>query len=265
MMIPLKFALYFGASRMTYLRYVTFLTLRHFHPNASIELHVPKKYAQSGDWGGETQDYLHEHEKRDYFPELVKLNVTVVQSTMNNEYSPVYQSDFFRWWWLSQSGGIYLDTDQVILKPFDTLPLQDNDFIYSAYPAKMVKIYYPVGVLCAAPDCEIVPYIRDIVKQYYNANVYNSCGPDMMRSVLFSRQWRDTMFNAPPHYFYPVPESYLTKTIYSGQYKPIKEAYAMHWFGGHQLSQRFNMAFTEGFAKNSNDSISVFLRENKLV
>jgi hypothetical protein len=75
--------------------------------------------------------------KKDYFDQLSKLNVNIIETERFDGYAPNFQSDFFRWWWLGEFGGFYLDTDQLILKPFSGLDL-DSHFIYSSYGTRFL-------------------------------------------------------------------------------------------------------------------------------
>ncbi len=268
-MIPLQFGLFWSGSKITYLRYLTFLTLRIHHPNAQIDLYISKKGVSEQDknvkWENESQDFKADlSNKKDYLDQLPKLNVNIIETERFDGYAPNFQSDFFRWWWLGEFGGFYLDTDQLILKPFSGLDL-DSHFIYSSYVAKSCGFYCPVGVLGADRHCSVIREVRSMLSSSYKESVYNSIGPDMFKKYLlsltptaFSRLGR--VINTPSFYFYPVPESYLVSTIYDGTFKLTGEEYALHWFGGHKLSQRFNEAYSEEFAKNSNDTISTTLR-----
>jgi hypothetical protein len=264
-MINLNFGLFWSGAPLSYLRYLTFKSLRHFHPKSRIQLFVALKNKKSGhNWvGGEKQDFLGEPTK-DYIGNLMELGVEIVRIDMFDKFTPNYQSDFFRWWWLNQNGGFYLDTDQIILKPFNKLD-REKDFIYSEYVAPSCGIYTPVGVVGAKKGSQVVKWIKDVLPKYYQPNDYNSLGPFMLRSVIHSKKWEDKLYNTPSDYFYPICDSSMVGQIYDGSFVPPKEAFALHWFGGHPLSQKFNSKYTEEFAKNSDDSISTFLRDKKII
>ena len=100
--------------------------------------------------------------------------------------------------------------------------------------------------------------------KYYDPNNYNCLGPlmflDMEKKIDMSEG-----FNAPSEYFYPAAICDQMCKIYDGSLKFSKDSYASHWFGGFGRSQKFNRGYTEEFAKKSPDSISVFLREKKII
>ena len=99
----------------------------------------------------------------------------------------------------------------------------------------------------------------------YSPNNYNSSGPfafvRMARKYDLDKDYNS--INVPSYYFYPINTSSLVENIYYGKYVPNNESYAMHWYGGHPMSQQFNKLYTEDKAKISNDSISKIMREIK--
>lgn len=263
-MIDLNFGLWWSGSNFSYLRYLTLKSLRYFHPHSRIQLFVSSKFSKDHNFAhGEQQDFGKNNIKQDYLKEAEKLDVEVVRVDMFGQFSPNFQSDFFRWWWLKNNGGFYLDTDQIILKSFKDLPL-DNKIIYCKYNVISCGVYTPVGVIGATKDSKIVDHIMKYIPNYYNPQVYNSLGPYMFRHVLESKKW-DEGVNVPSKYFYPIPESGFVPHIYSGEFKIPEDACGLHWFGGHPASQAFNERYTEEFAQKSNDTISRFLREKKLI
>tara|TARA_R110000824_G_scaffold218435_3_gene405086 strand:+ start:14945 stop:15730 length:786 start_codon:yes stop_codon:yes gene_type:complete len=258
-MIDLNFGLFWSGAPLSYLRYLTFKTLRYHHPDAKIELYVSMACDMSAKWGIEKQDFQVEDNKKCYLSELHNLDIDIIEIDQFKSYPPNFQSDFFRWWWLKEKGGFYLDTDQIILKPFDSIPL-DASLICSIYKAKSCGIYAPVGVIGANKDSEIVDWINKLIPQFYKKDDYNSIGPTMFRTVMGMREWNDKVINASSEYFYPIPDSYLVPTIYDGSFRLSEKSVALHWYGGHPASQEFNNKYTEEFSHSSDDVISTYLR-----
>ena len=265
-MIPLNFGLWWSGSKLSYLRYLTFKSLRYFHPKSNIQLFVGTEFRKDGHtWRDEKQEFEEpDGIKKDYIGKLKDLNIEVHRVDWFSQYAPNFQSDFFRYWFLKSYGGFYLDTDQIILRSFAELPL-DNDLIYSGYKAQSCGYYTPVGVIGAIKNSEIVDFIMRYLSKFVDINNYNSAGPFMFREVLGHQEWKDKMFNAPSNYFYPISESYMVENIYSGDLKVSNDSFALHWYGGHKLSQEFNKKYTEEFAQKSNDTISRFLRDRGIL
>lgn len=266
-MIPLNFGLFWSGSKLSYLRYLTFKSLRHFHPIAQIRLYMSTKCNKKGyKWYREKQDFENDKFEKDYIEELPKLNVEIIKIDMFGQYAPNYQSDLCRYFMLNRDSGFYLDTDQIILKSFETLPL-DKDFIYSHYYNPQINgEYYPVGVLGACKDSKLIRHIMDLLPKYHNSGDYNSLGPNAISNILGPNpHLLKNSFNAPSRYFYPISNSDEVYKAYQGRFKIPEDSYAIHWFGGHELSQGFNKKYTEEFAQKSNDTISVFLRDRKII
>ena len=271
-MIDLKFGLFWTGGKLSYLRYLTFVSLRKYHPDATIELYVSDEWSKSGySWGCEKQDFEEPSNGKDYMSALKDLNVDIIKVNIFSKYPPNYQSDFFRWWWLKKNGGFYLDTDQIVLKSFEDID-RDCDFIYSAYIAPSCGFYTPVGVIGSTKDAEIVQWINDMLPKYYDPRDYNSLGPFMLRSVVKTRKWRDKLYNTPSQMFYPILDSCYVGVLYGDSHsaaesalKNVEKAYALHWYGGHPESQRFNKSFNEEKAQTSLCLLAGVLRNKRII
>ena len=266
MSVLLNFGLWHSGSKLSYLRYLTFKTLRHFHPHSRIQLYTNNNFSKDG--GIEDQDYVNPKKfEIDYMGKLKELDVEIIRVDWFSKLSPNHQSDRFRWRFLSEQSGFYLDTDQIILRSFKNLPLEKYKFIYSSYDIKSSFAqsghFSPVGVLGASKDSKIVAKISGALPRYFKANDYNCIGPlmflDMEKKIDMSEG-----FNAPSKYFYPAAICDQMCKIFDGSLK-LGEGFSAHWFGGFGPSQKFNRGYTEEFSQKSQDSISVFLREKKII
>jgi hypothetical protein len=265
-MVDLNFALWHSGAKLSYLRYLTFKSLRHFHPHSRIQLFTTKAKVINKNCGQEFNDP--NAIKVDYLPKLNELGVEIVETKLFDHYAPNFASDLFKWYYLYSNSGFYLDTDQIILKSFKSLPLKQYRFIYSSYKVNSKYApnneFSPVGVLGADGKSKIVKYIETHIKRYYDKNDYNSIGPWMMNDVIKKIDMSEG-FNAPPNYFYPIPICQFMDKVYNGEFKIPKESFALHFYGGYDKSQIFNRKYTEEFTKISDDTISKFLREKKII
>ena len=262
-MISLNFGLFWSGGDISYLRYLTLASLRKFHPDSQIDLYMSKEFLNDGvKWGCEKQDFQYDQcEQHVSIEDIEKLDVNIKSFDAFENYTPNYQSDFFRWWWLKEHGGFYLDMDQIILKSFAELDL-DYDLITTRYKLSWGAAYYPVGVLGAVKTSEIVDYANDMLVKYYNPNDYNSLGPWGFRSVYNLKTWRDKVHFTPSQYFYPIPESQYMPVAYENSIKLPEDVFAFHWYGGLPQSQEFNRIFTREFAEAHDDTVSNIVREN---
>ena len=268
-MISLDFGLFWCGTKISYLRYLTFKTLRHFHPNSKIDLYLSKNSNKTiHKWGVEQQDFEKEDNTKDYLDDIRKLGVNVIEMDYfsSPNHCPVYQADLMRFWFLYNFGGIYLDTDQLILKSFESLPLE-KDFIYSQFSNFDRPKYAPTGVLGCAKGHEISKVMMKLVPKIYSPDVYNSSGPDVFQYALDNLDIfrQSSTFNAPYDHFYPINCSKDVTRIFSGEFRITNKMLALHLYGGHPLTQKFNARYNEDVAKSSNDTISRFLRDNDLL
>lgn len=259
MSIPIQFGLFWSGKKMSYLRYMTFKSLRHFHPDSKIRLYVSDFKSDDVAWWVEKQDFQGACEYKDYFEELGKLDIEIVQFDTYRDYLPNFQSDFFRWWYLKEHGGFYLDTDQIILRSFKDLPL-DVNLIYSTYKTVSCGLYAPVGVIGASKDSIVVDKVNNNIKKFYSKNQYNSIGPEMFRTILGDIS-EPSSFNSPSHFFYPVKESWEVTDMYAKQIKIPEDSFALHWFGGNAWSQKYNDVFSKEFAEQTDDTISNLVKK----
>jgi SAM-dependent methyltransferase len=255
-MIPKLFHIFWCGNEMSFLRYLTILTAKHHNPDWEVHLYLSDKYTHQT-WQCEAQDF--QQTFTDNWLEQAKQAADHVHNyDKHPEVAPNFQSDFFRWDTLLEHGGFYLDADQLILKSFNDL-LKHN-FIYALYEGNG-----PVGVLGAVPGCRPVKFIHNRLQKYYNPANYNSIGPQMFTPVMNEMMRKDWFphsgsFNSKK-LFYPIPHSHLVPKIYNGQHVIPKESYALHWFGGHPISQEFNKNFSKRSLKTGNDTISKYCRE----
>lgn len=262
MSIELRFGLFWSGAKLSYLRYLTFASLRRWHPDADIDLFVSMESNKNvHSWHGEKQDFERDSDD-DYMEELSKIGVKVtpIKAIGSSDYCPILQADLFRWIWMRDNGGFYLDTDQIVLRSFETLPL-NNEYIYSRYMEPQCGDYCPTGVLGMEKGSNIAQIALNEITQVYSPNNYNSSGPFMLRKAM-SKMDLSRSYNTPFHYFYPIHTSNDVVKLYEGRFACNPESYCVHWFGGHPITQEFNKKYTKSFASTSNDWISKYIRES---
>ena len=247
-MIPKIFHLFWHNGPISYLRHLTFVSLRHHHPDWKIYLHTSPKY-KAVQWDYEQQDFNDQTCDMDYMNQVKDIVDEIRVYDKHPDKSPNFQSDFFRWDILHDIGGFYLDTDQIILKSFNDLV--SYQFVYTMYDS-----YAPVGVVGAQPGVDVVQKIKAYLSQRYDPHDYNSIGPYMFLSALtlFSNEVSKIKSVNMGTSFYPVPYSHGVQKIYDGTCEITPDKYALHWFGGHPLSQKFNKQYKPN--SHGHDTIS---------
>ena len=259
-MIDLKFALFWSGSKMSYLRYLTFKSLRKFHPQSKITLFVANKCKKSElNFEGKKQDFYDDKfVEKCFIEELKLLDVDVRYFDAFSDFHPNFQSDLFKWWWLSNFSGFYIDTDMLIVKSFDSLPL-DKDLIFSQYDTKNNGKYASVNVIGSSGNSKTIKYCMDNIYSFYSKNQYTSIGSDIFKHAL-SLNMENNCFNAPFAFFNPISDDFMIEVIFRNNVQLSSLTYGIHWFGGNIASNEFNRVYTKDYIERSNDTISAHIK-----
>jgi mannosyltransferase OCH1-like enzyme len=260
-MIP-KNAFFFWnqGTKLSYLRYKTLTTFRDLHPDWKIYICNPK-ISQFQKWQGpEKQDFLDKSEGIDYLEKSKELDVTIIDYKKHNSKAPMHTADFFRWDVMYNNGGWFFDLDQIFLKNFDDLC--NYDFVFDG------SGQYYIGVIGLAKGCEIGKYVYKNMYNAYNPAHYCCTGPWYMRSLMQppgdlrykSIEEKYNVLYAPGDYFYPIDSSDDVYKLYDEKINISEDAYAIHWYGGHPESQKFNKKFTEDTEVDFDNTISKYLK-----
>ncbi len=234
---------------LSYLRYLTFQTFRHHHPDWTMRLYTGSSNTQT-QWGGKERQDFTTYSGKDWVPELSALKVEI-HPFDRPDLNPNYVSDVFRWEALKQ-GGWYFDTDQIFTGNFDQISWE-NDVVYGG------RKHRYCGVVGACRGSELIKQVAAQQLQKMS-NIVNYCdiGNWLFSDVVSKYRGQDKVLQTEDKIFYPVTDSHLVKdSIYSGKLD-IAEigGLAVHLFFGHPDSQAFNLTF-DG---KGTDSISKYLK-----
>lgn len=253
---------------LSYLRLLTLRTFRHHHPDWKMRLWTSQSNTTNV-WDGklEQQDFQTGGIK-DYITQVSYLGIETVvfNEPITKQLAPTFISDIVRFRSID-GGGWFFDLDQIFVRNFDNLC--DCDFILGGYHNVMY---------CGVVGASATSKAPEIIKLYQDKTAlgklthYNELGILLLRIVLSSSQFTEKTAGErhmmlPFQYFYPVRASAYVREIYDGiLVLPVSELnYAVHWYGGHPLSQKFNAMYTEEFARTSDDSISVYCRNEGII
>ena len=252
---------------ISYLRYLTLLTFRHFHPEWEMNLWISDSN-RNNVWDGvtEQQEFQRDDNGTNYISYAIELGVKFKKLDLNlsEVLAPNYISDLARFNTID-GGGWFFDLDQIFTRPFDDL-CDGSDFVTGVGYVDRINC----GVLGASYSSMIPRMIRGI--QYDKLKVstqlkgYCELGNHLLHDSL-QEPWAKTIDEnlniTKSEVFYPISTSPEVVKIYSGELNiaELENNYAVHWYGGHPISQEFNRNYTEAFAKLSNDAISVYCRK----
>lgn len=252
---------------LSFLRYLTLATFRHHHPGWKMNLWTSASN-RANVWAGdhEKQDFQ-SYTGKNYLDELTDLDVQVIPFNYQiaEGLAPNYISDIARFRTIDD-GGWFFDLDQIFCRPFDDLC--SNDFVTGCGGDGSMYC----GVLGASPHSGVPSLVnRNQVARLARSNsvsMYGELGNVFLHKLSKTDEWKNATAGerhliTDYHYFYPVKSSGEVSLVYDGKIEVPQSTnnYALHWYGGHPLSQQFNAKYTAEFAAGSTDSISVYCRK----
>jgi hypothetical protein len=162
------------------------------------------------------------------------------------------RSDIFRYWLLAEYGGVYLDTDVVTLRRFDSL-LNHEFFLAPCTPTGHTQPHLACGLMGSVPGSRSALRILDACRSRAKMSQPPrriTYGPDLLTN-LFAED-RAGLTVLPQHYFYAIPDRETTHAFWHAdsderqrimkRFEPDfgdEEApYAVHLWGVEGSSQR---------------------------
>jgi len=263
-MIP-KIAYFFwgDGTPFSFLRLLTLRSFRKFHPGWKMVLYKSEKQEGFRTWSTrDRQDFMSKDDVSDFSSEWDGLGIEIRSYSNGKRVAPNFVSDFFRWDVL-RGGGWYLDVDQIVCRPFDDLG--GYDFVYGCRSMPYV------GVLGASKESLLPEIAFSEIDTHFDANDYCCIGPQFFIylnercSKFVDQKSKEKVYRTENEAFYPISSSDDVVRIHSGEFQIPDTSYAVHWFGGHPESQKFNRGYTPEFAASSNDTISRFAKDNDLL
>lgn len=266
MSIPKIMHFVWGNETLSYLRYLSIYSFIKFNPSWKVYLHLLNQKNEKQDvWKEESgkeklsQDYL-EYNGKDYFNRLRKSSIIIKNTELDilkNINNPIKRSDIYRWFLLSTEGGFYSDTDIIYIKSIDDFyeKVKDYDAIVN-----MEEFWATIGFLaCKGNDCK---FFKDIYNQSIkniSKNTYQCCGAESIYNVIESKFSGETInqkyktkyfdllniteykniYNFESKYVYPIKFNKI-ESLYTSNTNFDNETFGIHWFGGTQISQKYN-------------------------
>lgn len=122
--VPKTLLIYWGADKLSYMRYLTVKSFIHFNPDWMVILWLPKFPSVRRTWESNQLEYEVEcADFLDMLKELVPYQMTVdfKQYGLDNTISEVHKSDYLRLDLLASWGGVWSDMDIIYFKPMTSL------------------------------------------------------------------------------------------------------------------------------------------------
>lgn len=252
--MPKRMSFFWAGPRLSWMRYMTIRTFRHFNPDWRIVLHRMEGVVGEKTWGsGEMQD---SQSGADHTDKIADLDVEVRRwKAPLPGLAPAHASDLYGWDQLCDEGGMIADMDILFVRPMPYAFIRDADAVFC-----LTAGYMAVGLLGASAGCQLFADIAQEALAGYRANGYESAGadalyrlahvrrsedmPGMKCLIHFRRDYPDVCIRElPPQTVYPYNYT-QTARIFSRTDSVSAQCVGIHWFGGDRLSQKWNDRLT---------------------
>ena len=251
---------FFWEGRMSWMRYMTLVSFRKLNPNWKMYLYHSQHEIGERQWSSNERDDR-EYVGKDYRPMINKLGVIQqvwVPPICN--LAPAHRSDLFRWFILKEQGGFYSDMDLLWIRPLDKLMRQidGTDVMFCLEDGWMA-----IGFHAATAGCRLMKDIYDDALENGDPKEYQGFGTDTIYRFArlnpyqcsslrgtyaieqFRRKYQDLRITVvPDEVVYPF-DWRKVDSIFQKDEAVSDKTFGIHWFGGHQLSQKWNGLLTE--------------------
>lgn len=255
--IPKQMSFFWGGQRLSWLRYMTLASFRHYHPAWRMNLYRMTESARS-EWTSYEIEDAASYEGLDYSDRLADLGVTVIPWQCPIErLSATHASDLCQWEILSTVGGMYSDMDILYTNPMPEEARQaDATFCLS-------NGYMTIGFFGATPGSPLFAEIAHTARNNYSTKRYQSTGAEAIyRMAGLGASWdrHDAPGRKCVNYLrdrYPqlrirelCQESVYPFTcdqvpsIFEETATVPAATFGIHWFGGNPLAQKWNQRLT---------------------
>jgi len=181
--------------------------------------------------------YTNDYEGEDFF-DLVKLTANIHEVEIKGDFCSIQASDILRMKLLYQHGGVYSDFDMLWLKPMSEFPQHfETTVCYYSGPG----FHWNMSNIVSEPRGQ---FLKDVIQKQkkVTSNDYQAYLTEM-----FNREWPfpesmsasyGRLLFIPYKTFYPYDIYHLDR-LYKEDIDLTEDAFGVHWFNGHPLSQEY--------------------------
>lgn len=189
--IPKKAFFYWGADKLSFLRYMTIHSFKKYNPEWEIHCYCPKQLNNTALWGG--KQFENGSDIEDYTERLNQIGVTLMVFDfetigLNNDLNEVHKSDFLRYHLLHTQGGVWADMDILFFRSMDYLLCNEqieksNAYIYYGVDPQHIQ-GHAIGFLMGVPGNKYYKDVFDMAKKHFSPKAYQGAGPDMLNNHM---------------------------------------------------------------------------------
>lgn len=230
-MIPHTLFMYWGANKLSWLRYLTVYSFHKMNPDWDIKIYYPTQLWESQTWTTGEQSITFDGD--DWFFRLKDIpNVELISLDMedlgyHNTAPEVHKSDLFRLWALSTYGGYYSDFDILYYKPVEP---GEHTTIVSFDPSDR---HWNIGFLACKADDPLYKMLYELA-QGAPTNNYQSLGPLLWKIYINPDTLPETTWDIPKDLLYYHDAEHIADIFTKGKF--LKKGIGLHWYGGHRLA-----------------------------
>ena len=269
--IPPVMNFYWAGDNLSWMRFMTLCSFRFYHPSWKIVVHRSDSDGSKQWASSETQDSQTYHGPN-YSKRIKRLNVEVREWKPPKEnLAPVHASDLLQWEILSTEGGFYADMDVLFVKPLPYDHIKKHDAVFC-----LSEGFMAIGFFGASPNNPLFKQVNSTALEGYRGNRYQSTGAEAIyKTTDVWPNWAKYNFpgeqaaarlatSFPTLSLHTLPDFAVypfnyksTSSVFAESHNLPPECFALHWFGGNNLSQEWNSRLTE---KNFREFPSTFTR-----
>lgn len=214
---------------MSWLQSLTVRSFFKYNPDWEIVVHLITNRLKDNIW---TKDY----DGEDFF-DLVKLTAKIKEVEIEGDFCSIQASDILRMKILFYEGGVYSDFDMLWLKPMSEFP-KDFETTVCYYPGQ--GAHFNMSNIVSEPGGgflkEIIEKQKKVRSKDYQAYLTEMLNKEYTPEEIIRRFPRVLMI--PYEWFYPY-SIYELDTLYDCDIDLTKNAFGLHWFNGHPMSQDY--------------------------
>lgn len=275
--IPKVAHFYWGGDKMSYMRYMTLYSFKKMNPDWSVKLYVPKEVNNSRTW----RDSFHQTDTADYsssenyFNEAKNLPIKIVKVDFPPEIKKLgeaQKSDFLRWRLLYTEGGLWSDMDIVYHRPISDIYINneseaDIDNTISIIPKTQNS--HQIGFYLSSPKNRMFKELCMLSSTKTDVTLYQDLGCYLLNRHLGTQEQINTRFdvvtsNLKQTVVYKSDhqnlEQIYTHDNFQDKYLSDEETIGIHWYGGAELSQKYNNLINHDTVYDINNTLCSAIR-----
>jgi hypothetical protein len=236
---------YWGGSIMIYMRYLSIKTFIKFNPDWQVIFWYPKDPFKGRSWF--TDMYPPKIEERlckDYFHEVLNLNITHIQVDfqnlgINKEMSEVHKNDYIRLNSLYLYGGAWSDTDIIYFQPMIKLMINNPGNKDKEVFVCISNYGHSTGFNLAIPEADFFNTLMDNMNHEYHPRKYQCWGPDMWNKYFrkLNSISNGAEIGKDAVYAHDIHDVNDLLSIVNPRF--TEYSIGCHWYGGHQQWPEF--------------------------